>query len=128
MKLGQRPRYACVVAVGYTSSDGARADHVVRQGADMSKKTAQPALYEMMRGRPGGSAPPPVMEQPEAESSPFAGFDFSQWLSPGRTVRLPVGYMFLIAALAVVLIWFAYMVGAKRGQTIAKLSSDEAVV
>ena len=55
-------------------------------------------------GGPDGGAPPP----PTGESI--------NWLSPGRTFRVPIGYLFLASAALILLLVFAYMFGFQRGE------------
>ena len=54
------------------------------------------------------SAPPPTDES-------------TTWLSPGRTIRLPIGYIFLGAAALILVIVFIYMFGFQHGERSSEL-------
>jgi hypothetical protein len=83
----------------------------------MPRKQSGPALYEMMRDRrssPRPAAPPPAQEEPSG----------SGWLSPGRTVRMPIGYLLLGAAIAVVALVGSFTIGYGRGEADARAEAD----
>lgn len=81
----------------------------------MTPKGPHPPLYELMRGRRGKSdaAPPPAAD----EAEPAA---FLHWLSPGRRIRVPVGYLLLGAAAIMVLVVGAFTAGYTRGVSLAR--------
>jgi hypothetical protein len=64
-------------------------------------------LYELMRGRRPETGP---AEPPPPETADWG------WLKPGRTVRLPIGYLLLAAAVVLVAVVAAFTVGYGRGQ------------
>ena len=84
-----------------------------------SKRSNLPALYELMgaRGRSSPTVarkrvvssptPPPVAEETEGS-----------WLSPGRMLRIQVGYLLLAVAFATALIVVAYSFGYKQAQEV----------
>ncbi len=86
----------------------------------MTPKGSHPPLYELMRGgrRKAEAAPKP----PGRESQPSSTWS---WLSPGRTIRLPVGYLLLGSAAALVLLVAAFTVGYTRGQRFAKAQLEQ---
>ena len=40
----------------------------------------------------------------------------TNWLSPGRTIRVPIGYLFLAAAALILVVVFVYMFGFQHGE------------
>ena len=102
----------------------------------MSKRSVQPALYEMMRSRGLTSAAQAgtrdreseVQERDEAielmrDDAPSASPVVERLmalLSPGRTVRLPVGYMLLACAGILLLLVGAYVIGVNAGKAIQR--------
>ena len=78
----------------------------------MARRHIGPALYELMRGR--RPDPRPAEPQPQPEATDWG------WLSPGRTVRLPVGYLLLGAALVLTAVVASFTVGYGRGHGQAK--------
>lgn len=101
----------------------------------MAKRSGQPALYEMMRGRGpltvGPDAPrertPPIAE-PEDEievmrddASPSPALDrLVGLLKPGRTVRLPVGYLLLACGGLLLILIVAYVIGVTAGKSLQR--------
>ena len=86
----------------------------------MTKRT-MPALYEKMRTRPG--APPAELPARHVEPSPRPikpAENPTNWLGPGRTVRLPVGYVLLAAATMLALVIATYVLAFQRGRTVGK--------
>jgi len=102
----------------------------------MSKRSVQPALYEMMRSRgltstaqAGTREPPPNVEErdeaievmrDEAPSSSPVLERLMGLLSPGRTVRMPVGYVLLACAGVLLLLVGAYIIGVSAGKAIQR--------
>jgi hypothetical protein len=92
----------------------------------MSKRSAQPALYEKINLRagplkaasPSGVEPKPVVEVGGS----------SQWLTPGRSVRLPVGYVLLAAGAVLGLIFLTYIFGHSRGYNAAEAELNNLLV
>src|SRR5688500_4900649 len=97
----------------------------------MATKSSQPALYEKLRGRSipvnmGGNGGLPSRKvdvtpegQPlEAEAS---------WARPGRVIRVPVGFVLLAVALAILLAMVAYATGHNRGEKTAKAIYDNEI-
>lgn len=104
----------------------------------MSKRSGQPALYEMMRSRGLAStaqagtrersSDSDVEERDEAieimrdeapESSPIVE-RLMGLLSPGRTVRMPIGYMLLACAGILLLLVGVYIIGVNAGKAIQR--------
>src|SRR5262245_24335721 len=92
----------------------------------MAAKSSQPALYEKFRNR-GGSAPPaPVKTDlgpaspPVVIESPRAAAPGDNWLSPGRMIRMPVGYVILAAGMVLALLFVSYIGGYRNGQRFEK--------
>jgi hypothetical protein len=89
----------------------------------MAKRGAQPALYEMMRAPRASapsSAPTPVHEPAMVDSGQEAGASpllekLARCLTPGRVIRLPVGYLFLTVGITLILIFLGYIAGFQRG-------------
>ena len=83
----------------------------------MTRKRSSPALYELIHARSARAA---ASHQQQVEDSPPAPAVSQSlgWLSPGRTVRLPVGYLLLGSAAGIVLLIIAYMVGYKRAERV----------
>ena len=88
----------------------------------MAKKTAMPALYEKMRTRPSAPVMPSVPRHPEVSPRPptIDALTHGNWLSPGRVVRLPVGYLLLGAAAAFTIVLVTYIIAFQRGRTTEK--------
>ena len=92
----------------------------------MSKRSAQPALYEKINLRAGpltpttstGIEPKPVVDVGGS----------SQWLTPGRSVRLPVGYVLVAAGVVLGLIFLTYMFGHSRGYNAAEAEFNSLLV
>lgn len=84
----------------------------------MRRDKRAPALYELMRPRSkspplAGSVPAPYTRAPVA--SPETD-DSLSWLSPGRVIRIPVGYVFVAAVVLVAMMIGGYMAGYKQRQ------------
>jgi hypothetical protein len=86
-------------------------------------------LYEMMtRVRSGiSSRPAPPPEEPVDPGDPGEPAAIGEWLSPGRVVRLPVGYLLVAAALVVVLVIGAYVTGYRRADRRARADYETAL-
>jgi len=82
----------------------------------MARRHIGPALYELMRGR----RPQPRRAEPPPPETAAWG-----WLSPGRTVRLPIGYLLLAAAVVLVAAVAAFTIGYSQGQDRAKTELDQ---
>jgi len=80
----------------------------------MAKKSRRPALYELIRGRVGSGVSVPEGRPAGGEAPPVDAA--ASWLSPGRRLRVPVGYMFLMGAGVIALVVVAYMVGYRVGE------------
>lgn len=82
----------------------------------MRRDKRAPALYELMRSRQkGGPFISPGSTYTPAEAQPELD-DPVSWLSPGRVVRVPVGYLIVAVLLVVALAISGYMVGYKQRQ------------
>lgn len=82
-----------------------------------SKRSSLPALYELM-GTRSHSAPHVDRGRVVSKPPPAAEETEGSWLSPGRLLRVPVGYLLLAFALAVTLIIVAFSVGYKQAQEV----------
>ncbi len=91
----------------------------------MTRKRSNPALYELIHARSARAAAPPQQQIEESPPAPPVGQSLG-WLSPGRTIRLPVGYLLLGSAAGIVLLIIVYMVGYKRAERVvgAELQPD----
>ncbi len=88
----------------------------------MGLKSSQPALYEKFRHRTGsmpapiktdlGPPTPPVITGAAKPAAPTGG----NWFSPGRTIRMPVGYVILSCGLVLGLLVAVYMMGFRGGE------------
>ena len=83
----------------------------------MARRHIGPALYELMRGR--RADPGPAEPQPQPETADWG------WLSPGRTVRLPIGYLLLAAALVLTAVVASFTIGYGRGQGRARAELEQ---
>ncbi len=88
----------------------------------MAKKASQPALYEMIRAREQSGLPLTVRSSRSSRVGDDDSLDGGRptWLTPGRVIRIPVGYMLLAAAVLIVTLAFAYGLGHRRGQAEAR--------
>ncbi len=85
----------------------------------MTRKRSNPALYELIHARSAKAAASPQQQIDESPPVPPVSQSLG-WLSPGRTVRLPVGYLFLGSAAGIVLLIIVYMVGYKRAERVVR--------
>ncbi len=91
---------------------------ILRRG----KRRGNPALYELIQSRSASRAVPPLPEpEPAASSPPPPTGESIKWLSPGRTIRVPIGYLFLAAAALILVVVFVYMFGYQRGERASQL-------
>lgn len=68
----------------------------------------------------------PVLRLADDEAIPSGMLErISTLLKPGRTLRIPVGYLFLAVAVAIVLLWLTYMVGNSRGYSAARADLED---
>lgn len=79
----------------------------------MARKPRRPALYELIHQKLGLVVSSPsrrtdVYDGPPAESS-------ESWLSPGRSVRIPVGFLFLAGAGVIAVGIISFMIGHRAG-------------
>lgn len=83
----------------------------------MSQRRKNPALYELLGSRPinkPGSPHTPVSDPlVEDEDSAFG-------IKPGRTIRVPVGYLFFAIAGVIALIFGGYMLGYQQRDRLAE--------
>jgi hypothetical protein len=90
----------------------------------MPSKSSQPALYEKMRSRPlPAPKPMPVEPPPRVAADPG-----QNWLTPGRAVRLPVGYIMLGTGLAIAMLVIVYVLGVRRGQEQERVRVDQQII
>lgn len=92
----------------------------------MATKPSQPALYEKMRTRSASPAPisPKVDVYPVSAPSTDPG---GSWLSPGRAVRLPAGYVLLACGVMILLLSVAYMLGHRRGAATVRSEFEKVI-
>jgi len=98
----------------------------------MRRSRNGPALYELLGGRHAPLArgsraepkpkPPPKRhrEQPPVEIETGSESTVLGWLSPGRIVKLPVGYLFFGVAGVLIALFGAYLVGFKRMENLVE--------
>ena len=87
-----------------------------------SKRRSNPALYELIQARSASRAVPTVADpEPATPSSQPQTGGSTNWLSPGRTIRVPIGYLFLAAAALILLVVFVYMFGFQHGERSTQL-------
>ena len=110
----------------------------------MARKSSQPALYELIRRRneEQGDSPPRPMQSPTVQEpsrretiapkvngdSEDEGPMLGDLLAPGRSIRVPIGYLFVGAAAIVALAVLAYVVGHSSGEGHAKAVLDQEAV
>ncbi len=83
----------------------------------MAKRTAAPALYELIRSRriePLRRPEPRVREKPPKPPREGGSRDWLAWLSAGRAIRTPVGYILLSVAGGLLVVVGAYVFGYTR--------------
>ena len=83
----------------------------------MSQRRKNPALYELLGSRPintPGPGRPPVEDTLEDEEDSAFG------IKPGKTIRIPVGYLFFAIAGVIALIFGGYMLGYSQRDRIAE--------
>lgn len=94
----------------------------------MSQRRKNPALYELLGSRPinkPGAGRPPVADPIEDEEDSAFG------IKPGRTIRVPMGYLFFAIAGVIALIFGGYMLGYAQRDRLAEqdklraLTSDD---
>ena len=86
----------------------------------MAKRRTNPALYELIQARQGSRAAPLTPAPKPTAAAPTTGESIG-WFSPGRTIRLPIGYLFLAAAGLILLAVSAYMFGYQHGERATEL-------
>src|SRR5436190_15552938 len=87
----------------------------------MAKRSATPALYEKMRTRPDARPTPAASRYVEPSPRAVAAEEpRTNWLGPGRILRMPVGYALLAAAAALTLVIATYVIAFQRGRTVGK--------
>ena len=82
-----------------------------------NKRSNLPALYELMAAK-GHSTTPVSRSRVVSSPPPVAEETEGSWLSPGRLLRIPVGYLLLAVACAIALIVVAYSFGYKQAQEV----------
>ncbi|UCD74583.1 MAG: hypothetical protein JSV91_12440 [Phycisphaerales bacterium] len=80
----------------------------------MARKSRRPALYELIYSRMGPEAS--ALDRSAAEGPAPPVEVSANWLSPGRRLRVPVGYLFLAGGAVIALIIVAYMTGYGAGE------------
>jgi hypothetical protein len=90
------------------------------------KRTTSPALYEMMKPKRG--ARPSSDIDPDDEQVEAAEEVTETWLTPGRALRLPVGYILLAAAVVTVLLVGVFVLGYQRGESEVQEDADQQVI
>lgn len=86
------------------------------------KRRSSPALYELIQRRSDSrSAPPAPGPEQAAPSPPQPTGESINWLSPGRTIRLPIGYLFLGAAALILVVVCVYMFGYRHAERSTEL-------
>ena len=78
----------------------------------MAKRSSGVALYELIRP----PKPPQRANKPKRRTSVSKSSTLPAWLSPGHTIRLPIGYLCLATVVGVVALVAAYGVGYARAR------------
>ena len=78
----------------------------------MVKRSGRTPLYELIKRRGDPVERPAESARPEAAGP---ARERQRWLAPGRTVRVPVGYLLVAVAGVVLLLALVYMAGYWRG-------------
>ncbi|MHC5023962.1 MAG: hypothetical protein ACYTGG_08625 [Planctomycetota bacterium] len=85
----------------------------------MSKRSTRQPLYDLMKLGPRPTPAQPVQEERSVPEPPLDDPGQS-WLTPGRVLRLPVGYLLVAMTIVVVLVVAAYILGHRQGGVAAK--------
>lgn len=91
----------------------------------MARRSARTPLYDLIRTERRRESPP--ADQTEAESPPSALEEAEGWLSPGRAIRLPVGYLLLAIAVVIGVAIGAFIIGHHQGTDAARAEYDDAL-
>ncbi len=91
----------------------------------MVRKPSNPALYELIQAHPAPHHATPEGPDDPPEASPE---EMGRWLSPGRTVRFPVGYLFIAGAVVAGIVVGTYIFGYRRGDESAQAGYDESLL
>lgn len=87
-------------------------------------RRSSPALYELIRHRGGERVPPAHHREPETEvPEPIA--PSGSWLRPGRSIQMPVGYIFVGIALVLGVMILTYMIAYERGIQAERYAFEE---
>lgn len=91
----------------------------------MARRRNNPALYELIRTRADtdGARSAPLDDDRPPRRAAGDGPDLN-WFSPGHTLRLPVGYVFLAVAAVLLLLVLAYALGYARGDRAMQARDD----
>ncbi len=84
-----------------------------------------PALYELIRDRHRAESYTAPAPGPGPEPDSDSDVRVAHWLSPGRTVRVPMGYFFFGVGLLLIVAWGAYAIGFHRAETIGEQRLQE---
>ncbi|MCZ6836615.1 MAG: hypothetical protein O7G85_12635 [Planctomycetota bacterium] len=79
------------------------------------KNSGMPALYELMGGKKGSSGPP-ARRPKEQAPPPSTDESTGSWLSPGRMLKLPVGYVLVGLGIAITLMAGTYIFGFRNAK------------
>ncbi len=88
----------------------------------MSKKRG-PALYELISNKAQDSPPPRTQKKPKKKSLAQPEFDVDlehNLFTPGRTFRISIGSIGVIAAVCIALIVISYTLGFRKGTAVAR--------
>lgn len=113
----------------------------------MAKRSSSPPLYELIRPHGSTVGDPAAADRRESgvgdhglragnggsdnrHSVRDSGLESSaplplSWLRPGRTLHLPMGYIFVSAAAALLLVMGSYMIGFSRGKAMQRYVQGE---
>ncbi|MCI0363192.1 MAG: hypothetical protein L0Y44_12355 [Phycisphaerales bacterium] len=92
----------------------------------MSSRSSQPALYEKIRIREGLLGPSPKVDVPLLSSPSEA--DEDEWSGQGRTLRLPLGIVFIGGAMIIALFAFVFMIGHRQGYGVARAEFEDGIL
>lgn len=90
------------------------------------KNSGMPALYELIGRRRSNGPPVRVEEPPPPPPSPVESG--GSWLSPGRMLRVPVGYLLLGLATAIALMVGAYVMGYRQASVAVRQEYAQGVL
>lgn len=92
------------------------------------RKSSTPPLYELMKRSPGRVASSRRPSRPDGPEPEDDGPPLTSWLSPGRAVVMPVGYLLVASAAVILLVVLAFAAGHRRAETLARTAYERQLV